>query len=187
MTQLRPFLLAAVSLFSFCSFTELVKINVDDFNAADMERAFKTQGTIELVGPSIAELRGYAQEAMRTAKEVLALPVDTLSAVAQQRDFHGFQNVKEESSAKGQTRNQIALHFKPYKEKRMPEGISDDAFHAYYEKGMSILHRLYNHISDAFGNRHRSDFSDDIQSILIARRYFSQPVQSATGIPPHSD
>ncbi len=165
---------------------EIIQINLDDFNVQDMERALRTHGTIELVGPTIDELASYASQAMETSKEILARPIDELAHLVHQ-NFHGFQNVKEDSARKGQTRNQIAFHFKPYRDSRMPEGISDESLHNYYEHGMNVLHDLYNKIITKFGGEHRSIFTDDLQSVLTQRRYFANPIPGATGIPAHSD
>lgn len=208
----KSFLLWQISFLFFTSLGwSLPQINIDKFDKEEMEKILKEYGTFELVGSSIEKLNADAINALEKTREILMLPIENLERV-KQVGFHGFQNVRQETLEKQKAkialeedisnfpiRNQIAFHFKPYKEallapseSRIPLGIDAlqvniDAYKKYYNDGMKVLHRLYKEIADNFiPKTNVSDLENDTQSVLTTRRYF-KGTEGETGIPEHSD
>lgn len=208
----KSFLLWHIALLLFSSLLwSLPQINIDKFDKDEMEKILKEYGTFELVGPSIEKLSADAQKALEKTKEILTLPIENLEKV-KQVGFHGFQNVRQETLDKQKAkialdediskfpiRNQIAFHYKPYKEanvssldSRIPLGVDGlpvnvEAYSKYYKDGMEVLHRLYKEIADNFiAKTNVSNVENDTQSVLTTRRYF-KGTEGETGIPEHSD
>ncbi len=183
----------------------LPQINLDAFDRKTMFEALQNYGTYELVGPSIDALRPLAERALANSKELLSLPLETLKKHPA-KDFNGFDDVRGKSilsveNGNSKTvRNQIAFHFKPYLESKIPDGIDATAINDYYKAAHEILIKHYQQIADAFidPDFHPSvpDFTQDKKSVLMMRRYFADTAgikteklaaASTTGIPSHSD
>lgn len=176
------------------TFEEIPQINIDNFDKVIMTNILKNYGSFEIVGPSVDELSALALEALKESKQILNLPIESLEKFNHD-NFNGFQNVYKETllarqrGGKKQVRNQLAFHFKPYLEPRIPEGIKElKASTEYYNNATNLLHRLYDRISDSFiEHEQKSIFKEGLQtSCLTLRKYF--PGDNAeTGISSHTD
>lgn len=174
--------------------SSIPQINIDEFDKVTMTNILKNYGSFEVVGPSVDKLSEQAIEALKESKQVLNLPLESLERVYHQL-FNGFQNVHKETSeaferdGKRPIRNQIAYHFKPYLEPRIPEGIKDlKAIANYYTQAASFLYRLYDKIADTFIKPdQKTVFKEDAQtSCLTIRKYFPGK-EGESGITPHTD
>ena len=176
----------------------LPKINIDNFNRDDMYAALKDYGTYELVGPSIDKLMVLAKEAHAVAKQILSLPLETLQQHSA-KDFNGFEDVRGKTLNTKTLRNQIAFHFKPYLDRKIPDNIDITPLEKFYQAEHELLVKHYNQYQDAFIPKDQhikvADSQHDKKSVLMMRRYFKNTQQNpsanndqtTTGIPAHSD
>lgn len=172
----------------------LPQINIDEFDEANMDHILKHYGSFEVVGPSMDDLSKSALEALQESKQLFNLPLESLEKVYHEL-FNGFQNVHKETSeaferdGKRPIRNQIAYHFKPYLEPRIPEGIGElKAIASYYTQASFLLYRLYDKIAASFiKSDQKSVFKEDEQtSCLTLRKYFPGKM-GESGITAHTD
>lgn len=192
------------------------QINLDQFDAVQMEHILMTSSSFELTGQAVEELSLLlAAETIKDVQNLLDLPRENLEKVRMDKwtgSKHGFQDMKsltesnrQQAIVKGKDplsvdiQNHLLYCYNPYTEKRLSPDQSKiptksdggpfnmENIERYYMAGGSILCDLYDKIAEFFIKPDiKSQLIEEKKLTLALRRYFKNG-EDEVGISEHAD